>query len=192
MVPNVRSDNKKSICFLVSLLQWNMAVQCGLRLLVKTTDFKMWIRPKARGNRSRVCNLQQGELFSSFNTISLNPTLQQTTSELWELSGGYERILSELYCAVLCTVIVQNHMHTHMSIQAQFKENLCRHVFPFPSLHIPVLASPLAPVMCQNWTSISTDSCFHLHNDNYYLKTSSVTDKLRSLQQTYQWGDRGG
>jgi len=40
--------------------------------------------------------------------MSDSPALQKTASELWWLS-------SELFCAVLCTTVVHNDMHTHVN-----------------------------------------------------------------------------
>jgi len=41
------------------------------------------------------------------------PSLKQTSSEQWWLSGGQEGKLSGLFCAVLCATIVHSELHTH-------------------------------------------------------------------------------
>jgi len=43
------------------------------------------------------------------------PSLKQTSSEQWWLSGGQEGKLSGLFCAVLCATIVHSELHTHMN-----------------------------------------------------------------------------
>ena len=48
--------------------------------------------------------------------VNMNlPSLRQTSSEQWWLSGGLEGKFAGLFCAILCASIVHSAMHTHMN-----------------------------------------------------------------------------